>query len=251
LTAPTATAAGLQLHWDDAFSAQEQRKLTMWVTETAAALASLVGDFPFAVHVHFHRRDGAREPVPWANTRRGGRQSIHFHVDPRFPLEAFRHDWTAAHEFAHLVLPYLGSRHAWFAEGFASYLQYPVMQAMGVLSAAEAARRYERNIERARRGYSHGDRPFATAAPRLRAEAKYPTLYWGGAVYFLAADRALQDRTGTGLVPLLRDYLACCRDGRGSSASLAADLDRLSGTDVFSTLLSRFEDQPGFPDWPP
>lgn len=239
--------AGLQFHWQDVFTAEEQAKLRAWIEETHAAVEHLVGPLPFEVHVFMHRRDGAAEPVPWANTQRSRRQGVHFHVDPRFPPTAFRHDWTAAHELSHLVLPYLGSAYAWFSEGFASYMQYQVMHAQGVLSADAVAQRYRRNLDRARRSYSYPAQPFARAAPRLRAEGKYSTLYWGGAVYFLEVETALRRASGRDLPGLLREYIACCSARRGSLSTLVAELDRLAGSGQFSSQLRRFEATPGFP----
>ncbi|MFU8821098.1 MAG: hypothetical protein ACNA8G_06030 [Gammaproteobacteria bacterium] len=239
--------AGLQFHWQDAFTVQEQAKLRAWIEETHAALQDLVGPMPFDVHVFMHRRDGASEPVPWANTQRSRSQGVHFHVDPRYPLASFRRDWTAAHELSHLVLPYLGTRHAWFSEGFASYLQYQVMHAQGVLSAQSVARRYRRNLERAARSYPYPSQPFARAAPRLRAEGKYPTMYWGGAVYFLQVNEVLQHRSGLDLRGVLRDYVACCHERRSSLPALVAELDRVAGSDAFSRELRKFEATPGFP----
>jgi len=69
--------------------------------------------------VHFHRRDAGA----LGHTRRSRRQSVHFYVDPQFSYDALRRDWTASHELSHLVLPYLGAEHIWFAEGFASDMQ--------------------------------------------------------------------------------------------------------------------------------
>ncbi|MEQ8858009.1 MAG: hypothetical protein RIC56_05130 [Pseudomonadales bacterium] len=246
--AATAFASPLELVWHDDFSPAERQKLAAWVYETGAAVERLVGEFPMGVQVVFHRRDGAREPVPWANTRRSRGQGVHFHVDPSYPLAAFRADWTAPHELSHLILPYLGRRHAWFAEGFASYLQYPVMQEMGVLTAAEAERRYRRNFERAERGYGDARAPFARAAPRLRAERKYPVMYWGGAAYFLQVDKELA-MDGSSLLAVLRDYLRCCRRDRASLDVLLADLDRLAGAPLFSDGYARFASEPGFPEF--
>lgn len=221
------------------------------MSEAAAALAALVGEFPFPVQVTFHRRDGAWEPVPWAHTRRGQRQGVDFHVDPGYAQRDFRHDWTAPHELAHLVLPYLGRQHSWFAEGFASYLQYQVMVRMGVMSPAAADAAYRARIARADDDYDHPALPFTEAAPRLRAEGRYPTLYWGGAVYFLEADARLRASGHAGLIALLREYLGCCRrQPRATPRSLADTLDRLAGTAVFGALLDDFERRPGFPPWP-
>lgn len=245
-TAAEVSPAGPQFVWRDDFDAAERAKLTAWIVETHAAVTRLAGPFPMPVRVYFHRRDGAREPVPWAHTQRSSRQGVHFHVDPRFPLADFRRDWTAPHELSHLILPNLGRRHAWFAEGFASYLQYPVMQTMGVLSAGEARRRYRRNLERAERDYEHPRRPFVAAAPRLRAEGKYPVMYWGGAAYFMQVDQALAE-AGSSLRTVLGDYLACCRRNRDGLRSLVGELDRTAGSTVFSDRLREFESQTGFP----
>lgn len=239
--------AELRIHWQDAFTAQEQAKLSAWIEETYTAVADLVGPMPFDVHVFMHRRDGAREPVPWARTQRSRLQGVHFYVDPRFPLASFRHDWTASHELSHLALPYLGARHAWFAEGFASYMQYQVMHAMGTLSARSMAQRYRQNLQRAERNYHYPDRPFALAAPQLRAEGKHSTMYWGGAVYFLQVDEQLRHVADRRLVDIVRDYVACCRRSGGSLESLVADLDRLAGSEVFRQQLKKFESERGFP----
>ena len=242
--------ADVALVWRDPFSSDEQAKLTAWVEETHAAVEHLVGEFPMEVRVYLHRRERAREPVPWANTQRWRGQGVHFHVDPAFELDTFRRDWTAPHELSHLILPYLGRRYAWFSEGFASYLQYPVMQAMGVLSADEARRRYRRNLERAARGYTYPRESFVEAAPKLRATRQYRVMYWGGAAYFGQVDAALHE-SGSSLIEVLRGYLRCCRRDRDSLSSLLAELDRLSESRLFTQLYERFASEPGFPSLEP
>lgn len=238
--------ADIHLVWDDQFSADEQAKLTSWLRETYAGLESLVGKLPMGVTAHMHRRDHSREPVPWAHTERDNQQGVHFYVDPGFSLQAFRHDWTAPHELSHLILPYVGRGNAWFAEGFASFMQYQVMEAMGVLSEADAARRYREHLERAASGYGYPRQSFVEAAPKLRASRQYPVMYWGGAAYFLQVDQALRD-SGTSLAAVLRDYVRCCRQNRDSLSDLIARLDRLSGSQAFSGHYARFSTDPGFP----
>ncbi len=250
LITPVANA-DLRFHFESNFSLRDQQKLKSWAAETHAALEDLVGELPFTMHIHFHR-SRAREPVPWANTERSQRrQGVHFHVDPSFSLDAFRRDWTAAHEMSHLIIPYVGRSNAWFAEGFASYMQYQVMNRMGVMSKADMERRYLRNLRSAERNYTYRRRAFAQAASRLRSEGKYPTMYWGGAAFFLQANDALMQASEGSLVELLADYVSCCRRNYSNVDALVARFDRLSGTSVFSDGLSRFRSKPGFPDYRP
>ncbi len=246
---PAAEPAALTLVWEDTFSAAEQAMLTDWVNRTRTALETLVAPYPMGVRVHFHRRDGAGEPVPWAHTQRRGGQAVHLHVDPAFTLDDFLDDWTAPHEFSHLMLPYVGRHNAWFSEGFASYLQYPVMAQLGVLSRQQARQRLERQMRRAKRNYPYPDQPFVEAAPRLYAARQYPVMYWGGAAYFDQVNRALRD-SGSSLMAVLREYVACCRRDRAGLEELIAELDRISGGAAFSNRYRRLRSQPGFPGLP-
>ncbi len=246
--APAAEATPLVFHWEDRFTESEQEKLERWIVEVDAALTKLTGPAPFKKHIHFHRLQDAREPVPWAHTTRGRRQGVHFHVDPAFSLAAFRADWTASHELSHLIIPYLGRRHAWFAEGFASYMQYQVMAAGGMVSAQELDAIYRRRFERAAGGYGFDDLSFVDAATRLHAARQYPTLYWGGAVFFWNTDRALRARDSS-LTSTLRRYLQCCRMANDNLDTLVARLDGLSTGSTFADELQKFRVNPGFPQF--
>ncbi len=239
--------ANLVWHWDEPFSADERARLRVWLEETHGALERYAGPLPFPVHVHLHRRDGSEEPVPWANTWRDRRQSIYFYVDPRFPQQAFLDDWTAAHELAHLLLPYLGGDNAWFAEGFASYLQHSIMVEMGVIDREEALRRRDEKMRRATAALAVERRPLPQSMVSLRARGRYPTFYWGGAVYFERVDLRLQEQ-GSSLQRVLRKYVGCCRSGRRDLDELVRLLDRLGETQIFSQELVTMRETPGCPE---
>lgn len=239
-----------QWHWEDAFTVAERTKLKRWIAETQGALERLTAPLPFTVHLHMHRLAERREPVPWANTRRGDAQGIEFYVDPAWPLDAFLKDWTAAHELSHLLLPYLGRRHSWFAEGFASYLQYRVLAELGVIGHREVGRVYRERVESAASayaGYDLGGRSFIEAAALLREQRAYPVYYWGGAVYFMTIDAQLQAASAPPLMALLRRYIRCCRQRNDDFRALLASLDRLSGTDLFTRRLKQLQATRGFP----
>ena len=250
LIAARGMGATLQWHWEDPFTAAERAKLKHWVTETSRALERLTAPLPFPVHLHMHRLPGRGEPVPWANTRRGEDQGVDFYVDPAWPLDAFLKDWTAAHELSHLLLPYLGSRHSWFAEGFASYLQYQVLAELGVLGHREIHGAYRERVEHAASAYPAydlGERSFIEASTRLRRQRAYPVYYWGGAVYFMAIDAELQAGSAPSLVALLARYSDCCRLRNDDFPALLAALDRLSGTTLFTARFKALQKGRGFP----
>ena len=238
--------AELIWHWEDRFNTTEKKRLQAWVTETAAAVEQFVAPYPFDVHIHFHRRSGSK-PVPWANTIRSRRQGVNFHVNPRSSARELRADWVAYHELSHLLIPYLGRRHSWFAEGFASYMQYQVMHSLGVLNERQMESRYQERIDRAERRYALAHMPFVEAASVLRARRQYPTMYWGGAVYFLRVDQALQEK-GKSVPGVLREFVECCRFRTRGLDALVAELDRLAGGDAFRRELDHVRTNPGFPD---
>lgn len=233
-------------HWQDRFDKAEQQKLKKWVNLTVEGIESLVGPYPFDLHIHFYRRSGAGEPVPWANTKRSEIQGVDFHVDPSYSLQSFLDDWTGPHEISHLIIPYVGRRYSWFAEGFASYMQYQVMQKMGILTAEDVKEKYRWHIERADRRYRFDDLPFASAARQLRARREYATMYWGGAVYFLQVDAALQKQHSS-LIQVLTKYLKCCRDQDLNLTQLVAELDRVSDSTIFADTLAIIKNKKGFP----
>ncbi|MEM1402435.1 MAG: hypothetical protein AAGG55_03835 [Pseudomonadota bacterium] len=249
LTPSVQVRAELRWYWEDDFTATERTKLRSWITETSSALERYVGPFPFDVHVHFHRAANSDEPVPWANTWRAGKQSINFHVDPIYSLDEFRDDWTAPHELSHLILPYLGRSNAWFAEGFASYLQFSVMVEAGIIDEAEAIRRREKRMLPAIAPLHDADMPLPDYMPELKRRGAYPTFYWGGSIYFERVDMQLQAQ-GSSLQEALRDFLTCCRMQRRSLDDLTGELDRLVGSRVFSEELLVIRSTPGMPERP-
>ena len=233
-------------HWQGQFTSVEKQKLKSWITQTAAAVEDTVAPYPFDVHIYFHRLMGRGEPVPWANTQRRPNQAVHFHVDPTYSEQAFLQDWTAPHELSHLLIPFVGHDYSWFAEGFASYMQYQVMQTLGVLNAGQVTQRYKNKISSARNKYLYHKIPFHYAAQILRESKQYPVYYWGGAAFFMAIDKQL-NALDSSLVTVISDYVHCCRMETNSITELTKSLDGVVRSNLFTEHLQQAQVRPGFP----
>jgi hypothetical protein len=235
-----------------AVDAAQRATLLAWVRESATLLAPLTGGLPLPeVQVLVVPIEGGRGPVPWAQVLRAGTGGVHFFVDAARPGEDFRRDWTAPHEFAHLLHPYLGNQGRWMAEGLASYYQNLLRVRAGTWDEAEFWRRLLEGFERGRRGPAQS-LPLAQAALEMRARRANMRVYWSGAAYWLRAEVALRRTTaGTlGLDDVLRRFAACCLPAtrRWSPEAFAARLDELAGETVFVPLARRAVAERDFPD---
>jgi hypothetical protein len=126
-------------------------------------------------------------------------------------------------------------------------MQYQLMQAMGVLTKEEKARRYLKNLDRASRDYPYPNQLFVRTTSRLQRAGKYPVMYWGGAVYFLQANKALIQTRDITLIDALRIYVSCCRRKYSGLQELMTDLDKITQTKIFTINLKQFESIRGFP----
>lgn len=260
---PAAADNTLSWHWQHAFTSDKQREIKTWLKQVDSAVSEVFGEFPFPVHLYLYRADkhtllDMGEPVPWARTlREGNKQSLQFYIDTDYSLKKLLADWTAPHEFAHLIFPYLGKEHSWLAEGFASYLQFVVMEQMGVIDRYTRKQRTIERIQNAEKGYYANPalqalpasdlRSFAHAGPLLKSSGDSPTLYWGGAIFFLQLDAKLQNRGG--LAAVLKRYLKCCRLKQVDAEQLMVQLDRLSFSQHFTETYQEFQTRIGFPEY--
>ncbi|AWL11181.1 hypothetical protein HMF8227_00685 [Saliniradius amylolyticus] len=210
------------------FSASEQAMLRAWLDSGEAAMHRLLGPLPFVTHIHLYPRRGA-EPVPWAHTWKGARKSLHLYVDTDFGANDFTHDWTLYHEWSHLALPYLGEQHRWWAEGFASYMQYHLMEQVGVLrgSAEGQLQRRWRQYQH----YFHSNEPLGVQAQSLIQQGQYPPAYWAGAQYFIRVQQRLPHKD---LMSLVAKYTREHYNAAHGLKNVLEILDRLAGKPVFS-----------------
>ncbi|MGI9326125.1 MAG: hypothetical protein ACR2PZ_12955 [Pseudomonadales bacterium] len=187
-----------------------------------------------------------QSPVPFGHVVRDMGEAVRFFVEPGRALADYLNDWTASHEFAHLLLPYVQDK--WVSEGFASYYQNLLMARRGAYSQEELWQRLNRSFNRAA----------AIAEPptlaRLADDEFWRVrmlVYWSGAAVALLADTQLRESSGgvESLDTVLARLQRCCLPASKSLSGEAffALLDSHSPQPLFVGLYDAFAHAPGMP----
>ncbi|WP_444995629.1 hypothetical protein [Aliikangiella sp. IMCC44359] len=237
----------------------QKKELLQWVENKAESLASYLGKFPLQqIQVILIENNRFKKgPVPWGDVKRGGGFGIRFVVDSQKPIEEFYSDWTATHEFGHLLLPKIEYQDIWLSEGLASYLQYVLMAQSGQISQQQVWQKLYKGFKRGLKGTSIVDKETLIEATENRRKGKShgrtKRIYWSGAAYFLIADYQLYKNSNgkQGLSQVLKKLNECCSNSREEwkGKLLAAKLDELSNTKIFSKLYTQMAYSTSFPDF--
>ena len=95
-------------------------------------------------------RGNSRSVVPFGRVIRDGGETVELFVDQTQPLDALLGDWTATHEFSHMLLPYIDSRQRWMSEGFSQYYQNVLLTRSGAYDEQYAWQKLYDGLERVR-----------------------------------------------------------------------------------------------------
>jgi hypothetical protein len=235
-------------------SGQRAQLFRDWLCEVAGSVTSVYGRFPardvfVRVTPTGYRSREQDRPVTFGRIRRGDIVRIDLYADVERPLNDFYGDWTATHEFSHLLLPRLDAGHRWLSEGFASYYQNVLMARAGHYMPDYALRMLTEGFGRGRA--SRPDLSPNEAAHAGMGAARYK-IYWSGAAFFLLADVELRKRSGgrESLDTVLDGLGQCClpTSRRWSGETLLSRLDAFLDEPLFEPLYERLADTPGFPD---
>lgn len=233
--------------------------IASWI-EAAAFDASLVyGRFPnpsaqIVIIAVGDENKNSRSAVPFGRVVRDGGESVELFVDQTQPLAALLADWTATHEFSHLLLPYLDRRQRWISEGFSQYYQNVLLTRSGAYDELYAWQKLHDGYQRGRLA-----RPELSPAEAASGNDRggLMKVYWSGAALALIADVTLRERSnGTeSLDTVLEKLQACCLPARRvwSGREFLEKLDSLllnsaNNEPVFMPLYRRHADAAGFPD---
>ena len=245
--------AVMEIRFSGAVDDDKATELVNWIRDTAHHVSDTYGRFPVpsprVVVIPTRASSRHSSPVPFGRVTRGGGEAIELYVDVSRPIDELYADWTATHEFSHLMLPRISWQQRWLSEGFASYYQNVLMTRAGHYTPAEGIRRLTAGIERGRASRP-GLSPNAAAREGIgRARMK---IYWSGAALALLADLEIRDRTDgrDSLDGVLGRFQACClpSERRWSGREFLTRLDSMLAEPVFMPLYRRYADAPGFPD---
>jgi hypothetical protein len=235
----------LEIDLDSGLAEGKHQEVLEWVRSTADALAGVYGRWPrdrWRVKVKAISGYGS-DPVPWAQVNRGDPDTVSLYIDRGAGKQRLVSNWTAYHEFSHLLIPYRGWGDMWFSEGLASYYQNLLQARQGVFDEREMWQRLHDGFVRGRSN-RRPDLTLAELSPDMHENRSYMRVYWSGAWYFLTADLQLRRRTGgrQSLDTALGALNDCCADLKLSARDIARRLDAITGQAIFIPL---FEDVAG------
>ncbi len=232
----------------------DNESIVQWINATATDVSLAYGRFPnpspqVVVIPVGNGHSNERSAVPFGRVIRDGGETVELQVDQTQPLEALLADWTATHEFSHLMLPYVDRKYRWISEGFAQYYQNVLLTRSGAYDALYAWQKIYDGFERGRQSRPELSPNEATDGGVRSGLMK---VYWSGAAIALMADVQLRERSGgnESLDIVLGRLQECClpSDRTWSGPELFAQLDELASSPVFTPLYRRFADTAGFPD---
>ena len=232
----------------------DNESIVRWINATAMDVSLAYGRFPnpspqvVVIPVGGGRKN-SRSAVPFGRVIRDGGETVELQVDQTQSLEALLGDWTATHEFSHLMLPYVDRKHRWISEGFAQYYQNVLLTRSGAYDDLYAWQKIYDGYERGRRSRPELSPNEATSGGVRSGLMK---IYWSGAAIALLADVQLRERSGgqESLDDVLDKFQACClpSDRVWSGPELFARFDELASSPVFTPLYRRHANTAGFPD---
>jgi hypothetical protein len=236
---------------------KQKDELEQWVVDSFRSLNRYLNVIPLT-HLQVILLENKRfkkGPVPWGDVKRGGGLAIRFVVNSRRAIEEFYADWTATHEFSHLLLPNIDRQDRWMSEGLASYLQYILMAQAGHITQQQAWQKLYEGFQRGIKGTEKIKSESLTQATKGRSNGdrygRTMRIYWSGAAYFFIADWQLRELSQgkQTLADVLLKLNQCCigspKEWQGER--LAQKMDELSETNIFTPLYTEIANSSKFP----
>lgn len=239
---------GLQIIYDESLNRREQQRLYRWIERITGDFTIAFGQLPRdRIRIRVETTP-ANEPVPWGQVNRKATNEILFVVDPDFSFDDFASDWTAYHEFSHLLIPYQGSGDLWLSEGLASYYQNLIQGRAGRFTEHRMWEKLVAGLERGQNSRSYRDTRLVDVSDSLTITNQQMRIHWSGVLYWLTMDATLRQQGHPGLDFLLTQLKDCCQLHTLNARQIIKQLDRLSNMDLFEPQFDHFRNSYLMPD---
>jgi hypothetical protein len=215
--------------------AMSDEAIQTWMEEASQVTVSLFGRFPVPRATLFVVPAKGEEEVTFGKVLSLAGASVALVVGDKMPETARHKDWVLVHELFHLGFPTFRGEGRWLGEGLATYYEPVLRTRAGWATEAEIFRQFARNMPRGQ--------PPPGSIRGLSAREDLDAIYWGGALFCLAADVRIREETRgrKSLDDVLRAALD--RGGDATRVWTVRDVlrvgDAATGTNVLSDLYAR------------
>jgi len=214
--------------------AMDESAMRGWIEETASITVPLFGQFPVDRATLFVVPAKGEDEVVFGKVLSLAGASVVLVVGDRMTSASRHRDWVLVHELFHLGFPTFRGEGRWLGEGLATYYEPLLRARAGWTTDAEVLRQFARNLPRGQP---------AGAAVGLGAREDADSIYWGGALFCLAADVRIREETRGrhSLDDVVRAALA--RGGNATRVWSLRDVlrlgDAVTGTHVLADMYER------------
>jgi hypothetical protein len=212
--------------------------LLHWVKNSANSVSQYYGRFPvphLTLRIRSDDRSGVHHGVTYP--RDGG--LIVISVGKTTGVDDLDDDWMLTHEMIHLAFPNMPRDQHWIEEGISTYVE-PIARAQaGQMTAAAVWRDYARDMPKGQP--DSGDEG-------LDNTHTWGRTYWGGALFCLAADVQIREKTHN--KKGLQDALRAIRNSGGvidqdwEIEQAFSVGDKATGTTVLRDLYRKWNNKP-------
>ncbi len=181
--------ASLDIRMDAAQLDMGSKPPLEWICNAARAVSTYYGRFPVPqaqVQVHMRGREGIGGTT-WGGHHGTAGPYTRMSVGQHTSAAAMLQDWTMTHELTHMAFPQVAENQHWAEEGLATYLEPIERVQAGEMLSAKVWRDMHTDMQQGEP--QAGDRG-------LDKTHTWARTYWGGAIFWFAADVAIYKQTG-------------------------------------------------------
>lgn len=179
---------------------RDEPAVIAWIERSAKIVEAFYGGFPIP-RVLVLVQPSAGKRVGFGTTMGSSGAAIEVPVGEDVTPEALREDWMLVHEMVHTALPDLSRTHHWLEEGLATYVEPLARTHAGLVTPDQMWRDWIVGMPQGQP---------AAGDEGLDRTRTWGRTYWGGALFCLAADVEIRERTGNrrSLVDAVRAIVA-------------------------------------------